>query len=236
MAFPPSFLDELMARNPIEDVVGQYVSLKRSGSNLFGLCPFHGEKTASFSVAPDKGIYYCFGCHKGGGVVNFMMEVEGLSYQDAVRSLAKRVGLEVPDDEQYQSRYRQQERLWALHKEAARFYHSQLYAPVGKVALEYAMGRGMPKSTLINFGIGYAPDTWDSLVKVLRAKGYTDEELKDSGLVTVSQKNGNLFDRFRDRLMFPIIDVRGNVIGFGGRIMKKDDNAAKYLNSPETMI
>ena len=236
MAFSPAFIDELIARNPIEDVVGQYVSLKRAGANMFGLCPFHGEKTASFSVAPDKGIYYCFGCHKGGGVVNFMMEVEGLSYQDAVRSLAKRVGLEVPDDEQYQSRYRQQERLWALHKEAARFYHSQLYAPVGKVALEYAMGRGMPKSTLINFGIGYAPDTWDSLVKVLRAKGYTDEELKDSGLITVSQKNGNLFDRFRDRLMFPIIDVRGNVIGFGGRIMKKDDNAAKYLNSPETMI
>ena len=236
MAFSPAFIDELIARNPIEDVVGQYVSLKRAGANMFGLCPFHGEKTASFSVAPDKGIYYCFGCHKGGGVVNFMMEVEGLSYQDAVRSLAKRVGLEVPDDEQYQSRYRQQERLWALHKEAARFYHSQLYAPVGKVALEYAMGRGMPKSTLINFGIGYAPDTWDSLVKVLRAKGYTDEELKDSGLVTVSQKNGNLFDRFRDRLMFPIIDVRGNVIGFGGRIMKKDDNAAKYLNSPETLI
>ena len=236
MAFSPAFIDELIARNPIEDVVGQYVSLKRAGANMFGLCPFHGEKTASFSVAPDKGIYYCFGCHKGGGVVNFMMEVEGLSYHDAVRALAKRSGLEVPDDEQYQSRYRQQERLWALHKEAARFFHAQLYAPVGKTALEYALGRGMPKSTLINFGIGYAPDTWDSMVKHLRSKGYTDEELKDSGLVTVSQKNGNLFDRFRDRLMFPIIDVRGNVIGFGGRIMKKDDNAAKYLNSPETMI
>ena len=236
MAFSPAFIDELIARNPIEDVVGQYVSLKRAGANMFGLCPFHGEKTASFSVAPDKGIYYCFGCHKGGGVVNFMMEVEGLSYPDAVRALAKRVGLEVPEDEQYQSRYRQQERLWALHKEAARFYHSQLYAPAGKAALEYALGRGMPKSTLINFGIGYAPDTWDSLVKALRAKGYTEEELKESGLVTVSKKNGNLFDRFRDRLMFPIIYVRGNVIGFGGRIMKKDDNAAKYLNSPETMI
>ena len=236
MAFPPAFIDELTARNPIEDVVGQYVSLKRSGGNLFGLCPFHGEKTASFSVAPDKGIYYCFGCHKGGSVINFQMEIEGLSYPDAVRALAKRVGMEVPEDEQYQSRYRQQERLWALHKEAARFYHSQLYAPVGKAALEYAMGRGMPKSTLINFGIGYAPDSWTALVDVLRKKGYTDQELRDSGLVTVSRKNGNLFDRFRDRLMFPIIDVRGNVIGFGGRIMKKDDNAAKYLNSPETLI
>ena len=236
MAFPPAFLDELAARNPIEEVVGQYVSLKRSGSNLFGLCPFHGEKTASFSVAPDKGIYYCFGCHKGGNAVNFMMEIEGLSYPDAVRNLAKRVGLEVPDDEQYQSKYRQQERLWALHKEAARFFHAKLNGPEGAAALQYALGRGMPKSTIINFGIGYAPDTWSSLVDHLRSKGYTDQELRDSGLVTISRKNGNLFDRFRDRLMFPIIDVRGNVIGFGGRIMKKDDNAAKYLNSPETLI
>ena len=237
MAFPPAFLDELTARNPIEDVVGQYVNLKRSGSNLFGLCPFHGEKTASFSVAPDKGIYYCFGCHKGGNVINFEMEIEGLSYPDAVRALAKRAGMEVPEDEQYQSRYRQQERLWALHKEAARFYHSQLYAPVGANALQYAAGRGMPKSILTKFGIGYAPDSWTSLVDWLRTKGYTDQELRESGLVTVSRKNGNLFDRFRDRLMFPIIDVRGNVIGFGGRIMNNQDkSAAKYLNSPETLI
>ena len=236
MAFPPSFLEELSARNPIEDVVGQYVSLRRSGSNLFGLCPFHGEKTASFSVAPDKGIYYCFGCHKGGSAVNFMMEIEGLSYPDAVRVLAKRAGMEVPDDEQYQSRYRQQERLWAMHKEAARFFHKKLLEPQGAAALNYALGRGMPKSTIIRFGIGYAPDSWTDLVDTLRRKGYTDEELKESGLVTVSQKNGNLFDRFRDRLMFPIIDVRGNVIAFGGRIMKNDDKAAKYLNSPETLI
>ena len=236
MAFPPSFLDELTARNPIEDVVGQYVTLKRSGSNLFGLCPFHGEKTASFSVAPDKGIYYCFGCHKGGSVINFQMEIEGLSYPDAVRALAKRAGLEVPEDEQYQSRYRAQERLWALHKEAARFFHSQLYAPSGAEALQYALSRGMNKYILTTFGVGFAPDTWDSLSKAMQAKGYTEQELKDSGLVTVSQKNGRIFDRFRGRLMFPIIDVRGNVIGFGGRIIKKDSDAAKYLNSPETLI
>ena len=237
MAFPEAFLDELIARNPIEDVVSQYVNLKRSGSNLFGLCPFHGEKTPSFSVSPDKGIYYCFGCHKGGSVINFEMEIEGLSYPDAVRALAKRAGLEVPEDEQYQSRYRQQERLWALHKEAARFFHSRLYAPVGANALQYAAGRGMPKSILTKFGIGYAPDSWTDLVDYLRSKNYTDQELRDSGLVTVSQKNGNLFDRFRDRLMFPIIDVRGNVIGFGGRIMNNaDKSAAKYLNSPETLI
>ena len=237
MAFPQAFIDELVARNPIEDVVGQYVTLRRSGSNLFGLCPFHGEKTASFSVSPDKGIYYCFGCHKGGGVINFQMEIEGLSYPDAVRALAKRVGMQVPEDEQYQSRYRAQERLWALSKEAARFFYSRLYAPEGAEALAYARGRGMPKSTLTTFGIGYAPDTWDSLVKAMEAKGYTEQELIDSGLVTKSQKNGNIYDRFRDRLMFPIIDVRGNIIGFGGRIMNNNDpNAAKYLNSPETLI
>ena len=236
MAFPAAFIDELVQRNPIEDVVGQYVALRRSGSNMFGLCPFHGEKTASFSVAPDKGMYYCFGCHKGGGSINFMMELEGLSYPDAVRALAKRVGMEVPEDEQYQSRYKLQERLWGLHKEAARFYHTQLFEPAGQQALAYAMKRGMPKSVLINFGIGYAPDSWTALVDTLRKKGYTDEELKESGLVTISKKNGSLFDRFRDRLMFPIIDVRGNVIGFGGRIMKDDPNAAKYLNSPETTI
>ncbi len=237
MAFPQSFIDELVARNPIEDVVGQYVSLRRAGANMFGLCPFHGEKTASFSVAPDKGIYYCFGCHKGGGVINFQMEVEGLSYPDAVRALAKRAGMSVPEDEQYQSRYRQQERLWALHKEAARFFHSQLYAPVGKEALDYALGRGMSKSILTTFGVGYAPDGWDNMVRAMKAKGYTDQELLDSGLVTQSQKDKTkIFDRFRDRLMFPIIDVRGNVIGFGGRIIKKDSEAAKYLNSPETLI
>ena len=236
MAFPPSFIDELVARNPIEDVVGQYVTLKRSGGNMFGLCPFHGEKTASFSVAPDKGIYYCFGCHKGGGVINFMMELEGLSYPDAVRSLAKRAGMEVPEDEQYQSRYRAQERLWALHKEAARFFHSQLYAPVGQSALNYALGRGMTKGILTAFGVGYAPDTWDSLVKAMKAKGYTEQELIDSGLVTRSQKSNNIFDRFRDRLMFPVIDVRGNVIAFSGRTLQKGDDVAKYLNSPETLI
>lgn len=237
MAFPAPFIDALIARNPIEDVVGQYVTLKRSGGNLFGLCPFHGEKTASFSVAPDKGIYYCFGCHKGGGVINFIMEIEGLSYPDAVRSLAGRAGMEVPEDAQYQSRYHQQERLWALHKEAARFFYGQLYGEKGKNALAYAVGRGMTKATLTAFGIGYATDSWDDLILAMREKGFTDEELRQSGLVSVSRKNGNIYNRFRDRLMFPIIDVRGNVIGFGGRVMgNSDPDAAKYLNSPETMI
>jgi len=232
MAFPASFIDELIARNPIEDVVGQYVSLKRSGGNLFGLCPFHGEKTASFSVAPEKGIYYCFGCHKGGGAINFMMEIEGLSYPDAVRKLAGRAGMEVPEDEQYQSRYRQQERLWALMKEAGRFFHSQLYAPVGAEGLAYVQKRGLSKAILTQFGVGYAPNSWNALVDAMHKKGYTDQELRDADLV--GEKNGRIYDRFRNRIMFPIIDVRGNVIGFGGRVL--DDSTPKYLNTSETII
>ena len=232
MAFPPSFIDELIARNPIEDVVGQYVSLKRSGSNMFGLCPFHGEKTASFSVAPEKGIYYCFGCHKGGGAINFMMEVEGLSYPDAVRNLAQRVGMEVPEDEKYQSRYRIQERLWALMKEAARFYNEQLYAPIGANCLAYVQKRGMTKSIVTKFGIGYAPDSWNALVDAMRKKGYTDKEMIEANLV--GEKNGRVYDRFRNRLMFPIIDIRGNVIGFGGRVL--DNSLPKYINTTETII
>ena len=232
MAFPAAFIDELVARNPIEDVVGQYVSLKRSGSNMFGLCPFHGEKTASFSVAPDKGIYYCFGCHKGGGSINFMMEVEGLSYPDAVRALAKRAGMEVPEDEQYQSRYRQQERLWALMKEAGRFFYSQLYSPAGAECLEYTKRRGLTKAIITQFGMGYAPNTWNSLVDAMRKKGYTDKELLEADLA--GEKNGRVYDRFRNRLMFPIIDVRGNVVGFGGRVL--DDSKPKYLNSNDTII
>ncbi len=232
MAFPQSFIDELLARNPIEEVVGRHVTLRRSGANMFGLCPFHGEKTASFSVAPDKGIYYCFGCHKGGGAINFVMEMEGLTYPDAVRALASRSGMEVPEDDQYQSRYRQQERLWALCKEAARYFHAQLYTEAGAQGLAYAQKRGMPKSTLTTFGIGFAPDSWNGLITAMKAKGYTEQELKDAGLV--SEKGGRIYDRFRNRLMFPIIDVRGNIIGFGGRVM--DDSTPKYLNSPETVI
>ena len=232
MAFPPSFIDELLARNPIEEVVGQTVNLKRSGSNLFGLCPFHGEKTASFSVAPDKGIYYCFGCHKGGGAINFIMELEGLSYPDAVRKLAARSGMEVPEDEQYQSRYKKQERLWALMKEAGRFFNERLYAPEGEACRAYIAKRGLSKSIVTQFGMGYAPDSWNALVDAMRKKGYTDQELRDADLV--GEKNGRIYDRFRNRLMFPIIDVRGNVVGFGGRVIGQGE--PKYLNSNETLI
>lgn len=234
MAFSPAFLEELNHRNPIEDVVGQYVSLTRKGSNLFGLCPFHGEKTASFSVAPDKGIYYCFGCHKGGNVVNFIMETEGLSYPDAVRFLAKRAGLEVPEDPRENSQYKKKERLWNLCKEAARFFHQQLKTPAAAEVWDYIRKRGLSPSTVTRFGLGFAPNQWNGLMDAMIAKGYEKAELLEAGLVLQHKEKGTFYDRFRNRLMFPIIDVRGNVIGFGGRVM--DDSTPKYLNSPETLI
>lgn len=232
LPFPPQFLDELAARNPIEEVVGQYVNLKRSGSNLMGLCPFHSEKSPSFSVSPDKGLFYCFGCHKGGSVIGFEMEIESLSYGDAVRALAQRAGMDVPEDEENRELYQKQERLWALNKEAARFFVKELYGPFGREGLAYAQKRGMSKGTLTRFGIGFAPNERRNLCDAMRAKGYTEEELLASGLAL--KKDRGLYDCFRNRLMFPIIDVRGNVIGFGGRVM--DDSKPKYLNSPDTLV
>lgn len=236
MAFPPAFIDELIARNPIEEVVGQYVQLKRSGTNYFGLCPFHGEKTASFSVAPNKQMYYCFGCHKGGGVIDFIKEIEGLSYPDAVRWLAKRVNLEVPEDERYQSQYKEQERLWRLCKDAARFYHDMLKSDAGKSARAYLVKRGLDWATVVKFGLGFAPDDYHSLLPAMERKGYSREELIAANLAAVSQKNAqNVYDRFRNRIMFPQIDLRGNVIGFAGRALDKDAKA-KYINPTETLI
>jgi DNA primase len=233
MAFPAAFLDELIARSPIEDVVGQYVTLQRRGSNLFGLCPFHSEKTPSFSVSPEKGIYYCFGCHKGGGPVNFIMEIESLDYPDAVRFLAKRAGLEVPEDEGYRSNYRRQERLWTLCRDAGRFFHEQLSEPNAGEVRAYIQKRGLSPAIITRFGLGFAPNEWSALMDAMMQKGYSKQELLDAGLVSVSQK-GSVYDKFRNRLMFPIIDIRGNVIAFGGRVM--DDSTPKYLNSPETII
>ena len=237
MAFPQAFLDELIARNPIEEVVGQYVQLKRSGANYFGLCPFHGEKTPSFSVAPNKQMYYCFGCHKGGGVINFIMEIESLSYPDAVRFLAQRVNLEVPDDRAYQSQYKEQERLIALCKDAARFFHERLKGEEGARARAYLIGRGLDWSTVQRFGIGYAPDDWQRLSDEMERRGYTRAELLAADLAVNREKNGktNFYDKFRDRVMFPLIDVRGNVIAFSGRVLD-GERKPKYMNSGETLI
>ena len=233
MAFPAAFIDELIQKNPIDDVVGQYVTLKRHGSNLFGLCPFHSEKTPSFSVVPDKGMFYCFGCQKGGGVINFIMEQESLDYADAVRFLAKRAGMTVPEDEGRSSTYQRQERLWKLNREAARYFHDALSGQNAEQVQSYIERRGLSKGTVTRFGLGFAPEGWTNLIDAMAKLGYQKQDLLDAGLAVKTEK-GSIYDRFRNRLMFPIIDLRGNVIGFGGRVM--DDSTPKYLNSPDTIV
>ena len=233
MAIPESFLQELVERNDIVDVVGEYVRLtKRSGSNRFGLCPFHSEKTPSFSVSPDKQIYHCFGCGKGGGVINFIMEIESLSFPEAVEFLAKRVGMTMPEQEDSRES-KKRRRLLDINRDAAKFFYSCLSKPEGQSALEYMQRRQITPHTAKRFGLGYAPDTWDSLINAMRALGYSEYELFDAGLVRKG-KSGGHYDTFRNRLMFPVIDVRGDVIGFSGRIL--GDGEPKYMNSPETMV
>ena len=188
MAFPPAFLDELTARNPIEEVVGQYVSLTRKGSNLFGLCPFHSEKTGSFSVQPEKGIFYCFGCHKGGGVIQFAMDIENLDYPDAVRWLAKRAGMEVPEDGSRREGYHRQERLKELCRDAARYFHEQLSTDGAKTAREYLAKRQVTPATVTRFGLGFSQDSWSGLMDAMKAKGYTEQELITAKLDLIAQR------------------------------------------------
>ena len=233
MAFPEKFIDELVSRSDIVDVVSGYVRLsKRSGANQFGLCPFHSEKTPSFSVNADKQIYHCFGCGKGGGVINFIMEIEGLGYRDAVEFLARRAGMPMPQEAD-DAESRRRARMLAVNKDAARFFYEQLSTPAGKRAGDYMAQRRISPAIARSFGLGYAPDSWDSLRSAMQAKGYTDMEMFEAGLLRRG-KSGGFYDAFRDRLMFPVIDVRGNVIGFSGRIL--GDGEPKYLNSPETLV
>ena len=232
MPFSEEFLEELSARNDIVDVVSGYVQLtKRSGANLFGLCPFHSEKTPSFSVNSERQIYHCFGCGKGGGVINFIMEIENLSFPDAVQFLARRAGMEVPDDGSSENRSRRA-RMLELNREAARFFYRQLLSPAGKAAQDYVVKRGIT-DMVKPFGLGYAPDNWQSLLDAMSAKGYHPAELIEAGLARTGKKGG-AYDYFRNRLMFPVIDVRGSVIGFSGRIL--GDGEPKYLNSPDTLV
>ena len=233
MAFPENFITELVERSDIVDVVSGYVRLgKRSGSNMFGLCPFHSEKTPSFSVSPDKQIYHCFGCGKGGGVINFIMEIENLSFPEAVEHLAKRAGMPIPEQTN-DAESRKRARMLELNRDAALFFRACLKAPEGAPAREYMARRRISAQVATRFGLGYAPDTWDSLTSAMEAKGYSGKELFDAGLVRRG-KNGGFYDTFRNRLMFPVIDVRGNVIGFSGRIL--GDGEPKYMNSPETLV
>ena len=233
VAIPEQFIEELVSRTDMVDLVSGYVRLNKKGNNYWGLCPFHSEKTASFSVSPDKQICYCFGCHKGGGAINFLMELENLSFVDAVRQLAQRAGMEVPETGADARIKEKREQLLEINKEAARWFHAQLYQPQGAQALDYLRRRGLSQSTLTNFGLGFAPDSWDDLLNALAAKGYDKRQILEAGLA-VSNDKGRIYNRFRNRVMFPIIDVRGSVIGFGGRVM--DDSKPKYLNSPEGLV
>jgi len=233
MAFPQQFLDELVSRSDIVDVVSSYVALQRKGSNYFGLCPFHNEKTGSFSVSPDKQIYHCFGCKHGGGVISFIMEIENLSFPDAVRFLAKRAGMEVPEDDTDRDASRRRQRILALNKDAARWFYQNLSKPEGAAVAAYLEKRKITRKTAMNFGLGASLDSWDSLLSAMLAKGYSKKELLDAGLVIQNQK-GRLYDKFRNRLMFPVIDVRGDVVAFGGRVLDKSN--PKYVNTQETSV
>ena len=233
MWFDDSFISEVAERNDIAEVVSEYVKLgKRSGANLFGLCPFHNEKTPSFSVSPSKQIYHCFGCGKGGGVISFIMEIEGLTYPEAVEFLAKRAGMALPQQDTDDGS-RQRARLYALNKDAARFFHDTLKTPGGEKGRQYLAQRQITPATATAFGLGYAPESWDTLKKAMLEKGYTEQELFTADLIRRG-KNGGSYDTFRNRLVFPVIDVRGNVTGFSGRIIGEGE--PKYLNTKETPV
>ena len=233
MAFPKSFLEELVARNDILDVVGSYVTLQPKGGSYWGCCPFHNEKTPSFHVLPDRQYYHCFGCKKGGGVINFIMEIENLSYPDAVHFLAKRVNLPVPVDREAAEADRLRSRLLALNRDAARYYYDILQKPEGAAVQAYLNRRQIRRGIAVRFGMGAAPEGWDRLMRAMTAKGYSKQELIKAGLI-VQNKNGGLYDKFRNRLILPVVDVRGDVVGFGSRVIDKSE--PKYMNTSETLV
>lgn len=232
MALSDSFLQELKMKTDIEDVISTYVTLKRRGATLVGLCPFHNEKTPSFTVYPATQSFYCFGCGAGGDAITFLKKIENLDYLDAVKTLAQRAGLQMPQEGFDDSLSKRRRRILEMNREAARFYHSVLLSPEGKVGYDYYIGRALSAATINHFGLGFAPNRWDALLKHMRAKGYQPAELVDAGLARKGQKG--YYDNFRNRVMTPIIDVRGNVIAFGGRVL--DDSKPKYINTGDTLV
>lgn len=235
MAIPSSVIEEIKYRTDIESVISSYISLKRRGKNLIGLCPFHGEKTPSFTIYPDNGSFYCFGCKVGGDVFTFVKMAENLDYIEAVKLLAERAGVTVPEEGYDDSLHRLKNTIYEINRETARFYHSYLLSDSGKWAQEYYIGRGLSAKTVKSFGLGAAPNEWDALCKHLRSKGYSYEDMYQANVVSKSQK-GSYFDRFRNRIMFPIINIRGNVVGFSGRRYTEDKNEAKYINTGDTPV
>lgn len=236
MRIDEHFIQELHDKIDIEQVISSHISLKRRGKNLVGLCPFHNEKTPSFTVYPESRSFYCFGCGAGGDVISFVRRMDNLDYVEAVKAVAQMAGMSMPEDGYDDTLSKQRMRLLEANREAARFYNACLMDPKNKDALDYFLKRGLSINTVRRFGLGYAPDDWRELINHLKSKGFTEHELVLANLARRSDKNGraNYYDNFRNRVMFPIIDLRGNVIAFGGRVM--DDSKPKYINTSDTLV
>lgn len=235
MFYSDDLIEEIRMKNDIVDVISSYVHLQKKGSSYFGLCPFHNEKSPSFSVSPSKEMYYCFGCGSGGNVFTFIMQYENFTFPEALKMLADRAGVALPEQTENEESKRQADRkgqLLAIHKDAATYYYHQLKLEQGQIARKYLTDRGLTPETITQFGLGYSNKASNNLYQYLKRKGYTDELLKDSGLVAIEEKG--CYDKFWNRIMFPIMDLHNRVIGFGGRVMGKGE--PKYLNSPETKI
>lgn len=236
MAIPEEIINEIKYRNDIEQVISSYVTLKRRGKNLVGLCPFHGEKTPSFTVYPESASFYCFGCGVGGDVFTFTKLIENLDYVEAIKLLADKSGVAIPEDGYDDSFSKLKDRIFDINRETAKFYHEYLMSKDGKWALDYLLGRGLSLSTIKHFGLGAAPDSWDLLINHLKSKGFSISDMVSANVVGKSQK-GSYYDRFRKRVMFPIINIRGKVIAFSGRAMPGDDKAGgKYVNTSDTPV
>ncbi len=236
MAISDEFLTELRARTDIESVISPYVNLSKRGRLVKGLCPFHNEKTPSFTIYPENQSFYCFGCGAGGDAITFVRKIENLDYVEAVKVLAERAGMQMPEDGYDDSLAKHRQRLLAANREAAKFFYSTMMSPQGKTGLDYFLSRGLSMQTIKHFGLGYAPDSWDALLKYMRLKGFTNQELYDANLIRVSNKSErtHYYDNFKNRAMVPIIDLRGNVIAFGGRVL--DDSKPKYINTSDTLV
>ncbi len=227
---------EIKYRNDIESVISQYIQLRRRGKNLVGLCPFHNEKTPSFTVYPENGSFYCFGCHVGGDVITFTSLIENLDYMEAVKLLADRSGVTIPESGVDNSMQELKSRIYEINRETARFYYAYLMSPGGKWALDYLRGRGLTDATIRRFGLGAAPDSWDALIKHLKSKGFSIPDMLQANVIQQSSR-GTYYDRFRNRVMFPIFNLRGNCIAFSGRIRPGDDKSkGKYVNTQDTPV
>ena len=236
MRLSDAFLEQLRANTDIESVISPYVNLRRRGKNLVGLCPFHNEKTPSFTVYPENGSFYCFGCGVGGDVITFVRRMENLDYMEAVKQLADRAGMALPEDGYDDTLAKKRTAVLAANRAAAKLFHAQLYTEQGRRALDYFLDRGLAPETIRHFGLGFAPNDWRALKRHLNEQGFDDVLLESANLLRRSDKNGKVsyYDNFRNRVMFPIIDPRGNVIAFGGRVL--DDSKPKYINTSDTLV